>query len=153
MATINMLEKFKVNEIDGLFLKVIKPGRILGYKPKKTKCHSIILEKPKNKTEKPKTIHVNYTIREREISDCFLQTFIRPENIDFWCNTKTSPLVTNEMLADQNKFRKIISSLNFQWNKCSKMEKLCYFLGLFDEGLGIEVTPYYEDGYLRNKNK
>lgn len=154
MSNINFTEKFNINEVNGLYLKVFKPGAILGYKEKPAKFKSVFINKykdKKTKQEKIKKIEIEYEVKERNISNCFLQTFIRPENVHLWSSTKQSPLVTEQMLADREKYKNVINSLNYKWNTLSKKEKLCYYLSLFDEGMGIEVTPYYEDEYLRKK--
>lgn len=156
MKNINFTEKFNVNEVNGLYLKVFKPGTILGYKKDPVKCKSILINEYKDKKtgqKKVKKTEVEYQIKERNVSNCFSQTFIRPENVEWWSSTKNSPFVTEQMLADRGKYKDLINSLNYKWNKLSKIEKLCYYLSLFDEGLGIEVTPYYEDEYLRKRNK
>lgn len=151
MKGITFTKNFNVDKVNGLYLRIFKPGRILGYKKDPIKCKSILIDVYKDKKtgqKKAKKTEIEYQIKERNISNCFLQTFIQPENIKLWSSIKTSPFVTEEILDERKIDKNSINSLNYKWNKLSKMEKLCYFLSLFDEGMGVEVTPYYENEYL-----
>lgn len=153
MSNVNLIEKFKINEIDGLYLKIYRQGRILGYKKDPTKINGIVIEKikdKKTKQEKKVATKISYEIKERNISECFLQTFVKKEVINEWVNTKTSPLIDEQLINDKE-YKKVMYSLNYKWNKLSKTEKLFYYLSLFDEGYGVDVSPYYEDEYFRKK--
>ena len=70
--------------------------------------------------------------------------------INEWVNSKISPLIDQQLVNDKE-YNKVMNSLNYKWNKLSKTEKLFYYLSLFDEGYGVDVSPYYEDEYFRKK--
>ena len=80
MSNVNLIEKFKINEIDGLYLKIYSKGRIIGNKKDTTKINGIVIEKikdKKTKQEKKVATKISYEIKERNISECFLQTFVK----------------------------------------------------------------------------